>query len=80
MKMAEVMAFKLMIEAQRRWHKIRGSEEITHLLNGGVYKDGELIQSPVADQRGGSLELRADPQHFGVPRKISFDPDFNLAA
>ena len=54
-KMAEVMAFKLMIEAQRRWHKIRGSEEITHLLNGGIYTDGELIQSPVADQRGDRL-------------------------
>ena len=51
-KMAEVMAFKLMLEAQRRWNKIRGSEEITHLLNGGVYKDGALIQSPMTGQRG----------------------------
>ena len=45
-KMAEVMAFKLMIEAQKKWHKIRGHEKISTLLRGGVYKDGELIQSP----------------------------------
>ena len=45
-KMAEVMAFKLMIEAQKKWHKIRGHEKISTLLRGGVYKDGELMQSP----------------------------------
>ena len=51
-KMAEIMAFKLMIEAQKRWRKIRGHEEMTTLLNGGVYKDGELVQGPVTGQRG----------------------------
>ena len=40
------------LQGQRRWNKIRGSEEITHLLNGEVYKDGALIQSPMTGQRG----------------------------
>ena len=45
-KMAEVMAFKLMLEAEKRWQRIRGYEEISNLLRGEVYKDGKLVQSP----------------------------------
>ena len=44
--MAEVMAFKLMLEAEKRWQRIRGYEEISNLLRGEVYKDGKLVQSP----------------------------------
>ena len=46
LKMAEVMAFKLMMEAEKKWRRIRGSEQIKNLLQGGIYKDGELVQSP----------------------------------
>ena len=41
--MAEAMAFKLLIEAQKRWHRIRGYEQIQTLIQGGVYKDGILV-------------------------------------
>ena len=50
--MAEVMAFKLMMEAEKRWKKIRGYEKISILLDGGIYKDGELVHSPKTDLLG----------------------------
>ena len=50
--MAEVMAFKLMMEAEKRWKKIRGYEKISILLDGGIYKDGELVHSPKTDLQG----------------------------
>jgi len=39
------MVLKLLIEAQKRWHKIRGANEIKNILNGDIYKDGILMQS-----------------------------------
>ena len=45
-KMAEVMAFKLMKEAEKKWRRIKGYEHIRILLHGGLYKDGKLVQSP----------------------------------
>ena len=42
-KAATTMAFKLMIDAQKRWRKISGVEEITRLLNGVAYKDGVVV-------------------------------------
>ena len=50
--MAEVMAFKLMKEAEKKWRRIKGAEEITTLLEGGLYKDGELIESSVNAKQG----------------------------
>ena len=45
LKMAEVMAFKLMMEAEKKWRKIKGAEHIKPLLSGALYKDGELMQT-----------------------------------
>ena len=42
-KAAEVMAFKLMEDAQKTWRKIRGYEEIENLLRGVEYKNGVMI-------------------------------------
>lgn len=43
-EMAEVMAFKLLLEAEKRWRKIRGFQEIENLIQGSIYKDGEIIE------------------------------------
>ena len=43
-EMAEVMAFKLLLEAEKRWRKIRGFQEIQNLIQGSIYKDGEIIE------------------------------------
>ena len=43
-EMAEVMAFKLLLEAEKRWNKIRGFQEIQNLIQGSIYKDGEIIE------------------------------------
>ena len=40
---AAVMAFKLLIECQNKWRKLRGQEEFTNLLKGLEYKDGVMI-------------------------------------
>ena len=41
---ATAMAFKLLIECQKRWRRIRGSkEDLQNLLSGVVYKDGIMI-------------------------------------
>ena len=44
-KMAEIMSFKLMKEAEKKWRKIKGHEEIAKLLDGAIYKDGKLLNS-----------------------------------
>jgi hypothetical protein len=40
---AAVMAFKLLNECQKKWHKLRGHEEIRNLLKGLEYKDEIMI-------------------------------------
>lgn len=40
---AEVMAFKLLKECEKKWRAIRGAEEIENLLAGVAYKDGVMI-------------------------------------
>ncbi|MFK7872757.1 MAG: IS256 family transposase, partial [Oligoflexales bacterium] len=40
---AETMAFKLMLEAEKRWRKLQGYKELPGLLKGDLYKDGELL-------------------------------------
>lgn len=42
-KAASTMAFKLMLEAEKRWNRIRGYQEIELLLSGVEYKDGIVI-------------------------------------
>ena len=41
---AEAMAFKLMMETQKRWRKTRGCEEPQNILAGAIYKDGERVE------------------------------------
>ena len=49
-EMAEVMAFKLMLEAEKRWRKLKGYRELENLSKGMLYKDGELVD--IEKQRG----------------------------
>jgi len=44
-EMAEVMAFKLLMEAEKSWRKIRGFHEIKNLISGAIYKDGDVMES-----------------------------------
>lgn len=50
-KMAEVMAFKLMKEAEKKWNKIRGYKKITPLLSGTLYKNGEPVKGELTTQQ-----------------------------
>jgi putative transposase len=49
-EMAEVMAYKLLMEAEKRWKKIRGFSELEKLIQGSIYKDGEIIEVSQEDQ------------------------------
>lgn len=40
---AEVMAFKLLKECEKKWRRIRGAEEIKNLLEGLEYRDGVVV-------------------------------------
>lgn len=42
---AEVMAFKLLSECEKRWRKVNKPEEIKNLLAGLAYKDGIVVRS-----------------------------------
>ena len=44
-KAASTMAFKLMLEAEKRWKRLRGYEDIPLLMSGVAYKDGVVITS-----------------------------------
>lgn len=44
-EMAKLMAFKLLLEAQKKWRILRGAEEIKNLLQGLEYKDGVVVRS-----------------------------------
>lgn len=44
-EIAEAMAFKLMLEAQKKWRRLQGSQKIPGILEGDLYKDGLLIDS-----------------------------------
>ena len=48
-KMAATLAFKLLKEAEKKWRKIRGHEEIQNLLEGVEYKDGVVVAKTSAD-------------------------------
>lgn len=43
-EMAKYMAFKLLLEAQKKWRVLRGAEEIQNLISGLEYKDGVVIR------------------------------------
>jgi putative transposase len=40
---AQAMAYKLLLEAEKKWHRIDGFKEIQNLLNGVEYKDGVVL-------------------------------------
>ena len=42
-KAACAMAFKLMQEAEKRWNRIRGHDEIANVISGVEYKDGIVV-------------------------------------
>ena len=42
-QVAATMAFKLMVEAQKRWRRINGIEELTRLVSGVAYRDGIVV-------------------------------------
>jgi len=42
-KAACAMAFKLMQEAEKRWNRIRGYDEIANVISGVEYKDGIVV-------------------------------------
>jgi transposase-like protein len=47
---AEAMAFKLLKEAEKRWHRIDGFKEIQNLLNGVEYKDGIVLHTKASQE------------------------------
>ena len=50
-KAAEVMAFKLLREAEKKWRKIRGWQEVENLIQGALYIDGEIMDKSRNQQR-----------------------------
>lgn len=48
-KMAATLAFKLLLEAEKKWRKLRGAGEIKNLLLGIEYRDGVVIATESAD-------------------------------
>lgn len=48
-KMAVTLAFKLLKEAEQKWRKIRGHEELQNLLQGVEYEDGVMVAKDSAD-------------------------------
>lgn len=47
---ATTMAFKLLIECEKRWHKINVPGELKNLFAGVVYKDGIVVTTPSTHQ------------------------------
>jgi transposase-like protein len=47
------LAFKLMEEAEKTWHKIYGADKIPALIQGTVFKNGEAVKDnqPLAEQK-----------------------------
>ena len=47
--MSAILAFKLLQEAEKKWKRIQGHEDIQNLLNGAVYKDGVMVATDSAN-------------------------------
>ena len=47
-KVATTLAFKLLQEAEKKWRKIRGHEEIKNLVQGIEYRDGVVVATESA--------------------------------
>ena len=53
--MAATMAFKLLLECQKKWRSIRGSKEIKKLLSGVEYKDGVMVNNENQSQEAAAM-------------------------
>ena len=62
-EVSEVMVFKLMREAEKKWRRIRGYGEVKNILSGSLYKDGKRVQD---DPRSARSSLMGHPQLSGV--------------
>jgi len=47
---AKTMAFKLLIEAEKRWKRVRSAEDLTNIKNNIAYKDGVRIYKESENQ------------------------------
>ena len=47
---ASTMAFKLLLDAEKRWNRIRGYEEIGNVLKGVAYVNGVMLPEPSTHQ------------------------------
>ena len=54
-QMAATMAFKLLMECQKKWRRIRGREEIKKLLAGVEYKDGVMVTNKNQGQEAAAM-------------------------
>jgi putative transposase len=44
MKTIMTMTFKLMQNAQKRWHRLRGFQQLDNVIKGVLFKDGILVK------------------------------------
>ena len=54
-KMAAALAFKLLQECEKKWIRLRKSEEISNLIKGVVYKDGIIYDKNLHGQEAASM-------------------------
>ena len=54
-RMAAVMAFKLLLECEKRWRPIRGWKEISKLLSGVEYQDGVMVRNEESVQKAADM-------------------------
>ena len=50
-KVAASMAFKLLLECEKKWRRIKGHQEIKNLFAGVEYKDGVVLRNQNTDQK-----------------------------
>lgn len=51
---AATMAFKLLLDAEKRWNRIRGYEEIKDVLNGVAYVNGVVVPAEQSTRQDGT--------------------------
>lgn len=49
---AGTLAFKLLLECEKKWRKLRSPELVLDVINGVEFKDGIVISTPSTDQEG----------------------------
>jgi putative transposase len=56
-KTAASLAFKLLLECEKKWRMIRGWREITNLIEGVEYKDGVVLDRILQNQEIASMQV-----------------------